>query len=78
VHTWPGLAAGDHDGAGALIPDRLLKRFAFAGTPDEVAQQARWLFDAGAKRVDFGGPLSVDGVRSGLELLARRFLPQLR
>lgn len=41
------LAAGDNDGAGALVPDRLLSRFAFAGTPSEVAQQTLSLFEAG-------------------------------
>ena len=72
------VAAGDHEGAGALIPDQVLSRFVFAGTPDEVAAQALSLFDAGARRVDFGQPLSVDGVGRGLELLAARVLPQLR
>ena len=36
--------------------DDLLERFAFAGTPAEVAAQAAALFDAGALRVDFGTP----------------------
>ncbi len=33
-----------------------LDRFAFAGTPEEVAAHARRLYDAGAKRVEFGTP----------------------
>ena len=60
----------DHESAGALIPDELLERFAFAGTPEEVARQAEAVLEAGARRVDFGMP-------HGLELLCRRVLPQL-
>lgn len=48
-----------------------LQRFAFAGTPAEVAAQAEALFDAGALRVDFG-------VVHGFELLCREVVPQLR
>lgn len=42
------LAAGDPAGAGALIPDDVLRRFAFCGTPAQVAEQARALTEAGA------------------------------
>jgi 5,10-methylenetetrahydromethanopterin reductase len=31
------LAAGDPEGAGALIPDAVLERFAMAGTPEQVS-----------------------------------------
>jgi 5,10-methylenetetrahydromethanopterin reductase len=71
------VAAGDHDGAGAQLPDELLRRFAFAGTPGEVAQQAEALFDAGARRVDFGTPHGLDE-RHGVELLCGEVLPRLR
>jgi 5,10-methylenetetrahydromethanopterin reductase len=71
------VAAGDADGAGALLPDDLLRRFAFAGDPAEVAAQAEALFDAGARRVDFGTPHGVDE-EHGVELLCREVLPLLR
>jgi len=71
------VAAHDHAGAGALIPDDVLRRFAFAGTPADVAAQARAIFDAGALRVDFGTPHGIDE-RRGVELLCREVLPLLR
>ena len=70
------VAAHDHAGAGALIPDDILKRFAFAGTPADVAAQAEAIFDAGALRVDFGTPHGIDE-RCGVELLCREVLPRL-
>jgi 5,10-methylenetetrahydromethanopterin reductase len=71
------VAAGDHVAAGALIPDDVLARFAFAGTPADVAAQAEAVFDAGALRVDFGTPHGIDE-RHGVELLCREVLPRLR
>jgi 5,10-methylenetetrahydromethanopterin reductase len=65
------VRAHDHEGAGALIPDDLLERFAFAGTPEEVARRAEAVLDAGARRVDFGMP-------HGFELLCRQVLPRLQ
>jgi len=47
-----------------------LQRFAFAGTPAEVAAQAEALFEAGALRVDFG-------IVHGFELLCREVVPAL-
>lgn len=71
------VAAHDDAGAGSLIPDDALRRFAFAGTPADVASQAREIFDAGALRVDFGTPHGIDE-RRGVELLCREVLPLLR
>lgn len=71
------LAAGDHAGAGALIPGDVLERFAFAGTPDDVARQAQALIDAGVDRVDFGTPHGLDEER-GVELIGTAVLPALR
>ncbi len=73
----PLVAAGDHAAAGALIPDDVLSRFAFAGTPADVAAQAEAVLDAGALRVDFGTPHGIDE-RQGVELLCREVLPRLR
>jgi 5,10-methylenetetrahydromethanopterin reductase len=71
------VSAGDADGAGALLPDGLLRRFTLAGTPEEVAAQAQALLEAGADRVDFGTPHGLTAER-GVELLVRRVMPLLR
>ncbi|GAA5064860.1 5,10-methylenetetrahydromethanopterin reductase [Thermocatellispora tengchongensis] len=71
------VEAGDHDGAGALIPDDLLDLFAFSGTPAQVAAQARRLAEAGAHRVEFGAPYGLS-IERGVELLGSRVLPELR
>ncbi len=66
--------AGDHEGAGRLVPDAVLDRFAFSGTPDQVAAQVEALFEAGATRVEFGTPHGITAAR-GLELIGRRVRP---
>lgn len=71
------LAAGDNGGAGALLPDELLDRFAFSGTPEQVAKQAQRLIDAGVSRVEFGTPHGLADA-DGVELLGSRVLPLLR
>jgi 5,10-methylenetetrahydromethanopterin reductase len=48
-----------------------LDKFVIAGTPEEVAQHALALYDAGVHRVEFGDP-------HGLDLLFDRVLPLLR
>jgi 5,10-methylenetetrahydromethanopterin reductase len=68
------------DVVGALDPTLELRRgqkppvekFTMAGTPAEVAAQARELLDAGAHRVEFGTP------QGRLDLLCDRVLPELR
>ena len=69
--------ADDHDAAASLIPDDLLDRFSFAGTPDEVAEHAEAVFAAGARRVDFGTPHGAPELQ-GVELLCSGVLPRLR
>ena len=71
------LKAGDDRGAGRLIPDELLDRFAFSGTPRQVARQVRDIFDKGAARIEFGAPFGLDP-ESGLRLLGERVLPEFR
>ncbi|MDQ2942648.1 MAG: LLM class flavin-dependent oxidoreductase [Candidatus Dormibacteraeota bacterium] len=71
------LREGHDQAAGRLIPDELLDRFAFAGTPKQVARQVRDVFDAGASRVEFGTPFGLDAAR-GLGLLGERVLPAFR
>lgn len=76
-HIRAMLAAGDTEAAGAAIPDDVLDRFAFAGTPEHVATLAQDVLDAGAGRVDFGTPHGLSDM-AGVEILGTRVLPLLR
>ena len=67
----------DFEQVGRYISDDLLRKLAFAGTPDEVAEQAVALFEAGAQRVEFGTPHGLT-TEEGLRLLGERVLPALR
>jgi 5,10-methylenetetrahydromethanopterin reductase len=71
------VAAGADEAAGALVPDDVLDLFSFSGTPEHVAGLARRVLDAGAGRVDFGGPHGLTDFE-GVELLGREVLPLLR
>ena len=71
------LAAGDPDGAGALIPDSILRHFAFWGTPDDVANHAMEILEAGALRVEFDTPFGLT-TPQGLRTLAQEVLPRIR
>jgi 5,10-methylenetetrahydromethanopterin reductase len=62
--------------AGEIISDDVLDRFAMAGTPEQVAEQAAALFDAGAHRVEFGSPHGLTA-EEGIRLLGERVLPRL-
>jgi 5,10-methylenetetrahydromethanopterin reductase len=66
-----------YDEAGRLIPDDLLDKFTFAGTPEEVAAHAAAVYDAGATRIEFDSPFGLTPA-SGVELLGTRVLPILR
>lgn len=68
------VAANDLAAAGALVPDDLLDRFAFSGTPAQVIRQTEAILDAGASRVEFGTPHGLTP-REGLRLLGERVLP---
>ena len=70
------VAAYDFERARNYISDELLGRLAFAGTPDEVANQAAALFEAGAQRVEFGTPHGLTPAE-GLRLLGESVLPAL-
>lgn len=54
-----------------------LDRFAIAGTPEEVADHASRLLEAGAKRIEFGTPQGLTSA-TGIDLLCDRVLPLLR
>jgi 5,10-methylenetetrahydromethanopterin reductase len=64
------------DEAAALISDDLLYRFAFAGTPDEVAEHTAALFATGTARVEFGTPHGLTS-QEGMRLLGEHVLPAL-
>jgi 5,10-methylenetetrahydromethanopterin reductase len=70
-------AAYDFDAAAREVPDEVLRRVAFAGTPEDVAAQAAACFAAGAGRVEFGTPHGVTD-EEGLRLLGEAVLPLLR
>lgn len=61
----------------SLISHDLLQKFAFAGTPAEIAQQTLALFAAGANRVEFGTPHGITS-HDGLRLLGEKVLPAVR
>ncbi len=71
------VAAGDDEAAGLLIPDDVLDRFAFSGTPEHVAVLAQRVLDAGADRIDFGTPHGLTD-DEGVALLGTAVLPLLR
>ena len=62
--------------AGGTISDDVLDRFAMSGTPEQVAQQAKRLFEAGAHRVEFGSPHGLTA-EEGIRLLGEQVLPRL-
>lgn len=70
-------AAYDWEQAAGYISDELLDRFALAGTPAAVADQAVALFEAGTGRVEFGTPHGLTPA-AGLHLLGTRVLPRVR
>jgi 5,10-methylenetetrahydromethanopterin reductase len=53
-----------------------LEKFVIAGTPEQVAEHALALYEAGAHRVEFGTPQGVT-TRGGVDLLCDRVLPLL-
>ncbi|TCO45265.1 LLM class flavin-dependent oxidoreductase [Actinocrispum wychmicini] len=71
------VAVRAYEEAGRLIPDDLLDRFCFAGTPADVAARAAELFEAGASRIEFGTPHGATD-RHGVDLLGSQVLPELR
>lgn len=68
---------GDDEAAGRLIPDDVLDRFAFSGTPEQVARQVNSIADAGAARVELGTPHGIDE-RRGVGLICDRVMPLVR
>jgi 5,10-methylenetetrahydromethanopterin reductase len=71
------VARGDAEGAARAISDETLRRFAFAGTPEDIVRQVTDLANAGATRVELGTPHGLDEA-SAIRLLGARVLPALR
>ncbi len=69
--------AGEHEQAGRFVPDDVLDRFAFSGTPEHVAALVNAVLAAGAKRVDLGTPHGLTD-EAGIDLIGRRVLPLVR
>ena len=70
-------AAYDFELVASYISDELLGRLAFAGTPEQVAEQVAALYRAGAGRVELGTPHGLSE-ETGLRLLGEVVLPLLR
>lgn len=71
------VAAGADDLAAGLVPDDIVDRFAFSGTPEQIVRQAASLIAAGASRIEFGTPHGFTNA-GGVRLLGERVLPALR
>jgi 5,10-methylenetetrahydromethanopterin reductase len=67
----------DFEQATAYISDELLQKFAFAGTPTQIASQTMALLEAGAGRVEWGTPHGLT-TTSGVRLLGEKVLPACR
>lgn len=67
----------DFEQVARYIADNILRRVAFADTPDEVVEQVAHLFDAGVQRVELGPPHGLSPAE-GLRLLGEFVLPALR
>ncbi len=65
---------GALDEAAALVPDAILDRFAFSGTPAQITRQTEDLFSAGVTRVEFGTPHGTTAAE-GITLLGQKVLP---
>jgi 5,10-methylenetetrahydromethanopterin reductase len=71
------LRRSDYRAAGALIPTDVLRKFAFAGTAEDVPDQAAEIIDGGAYRVEFDTPFGVK-TGTGLGLLCEQVVPRVR
>lgn len=68
---------GEADVAASLIPDDLVDRFSFAGTPSDIIEQCEQLFESGVDRIEFGTPHGLNS-RAGISLLGTSVLPVLK
>jgi 5,10-methylenetetrahydromethanopterin reductase len=68
---------GDLQAVADLIPDAVLDRLAFAGSPADLVRQVEDLASAGVTRVEFGTPHGLDALE-GIRLLGEQVLPSFR
>lgn len=66
----------DRQGAAALISDDILDLFAFAGNSNDLIQQGMAIFDAGAKRVEFGTPHGINQAEA-IRILGEKVIPAI-
>ncbi|MCW5849393.1 MAG: LLM class flavin-dependent oxidoreductase [Anaerolineae bacterium] len=71
------VAQGDRETAARAISDDTLRRFAFAGTPEDLVRHIGDLADAGATRVELGTPHGLDEAEA-IRLLGQRVVPSFR
>ena len=72
------VKAGEDEAAARLIPDDILDRFIFAGSPDDIIKQCVRLYDAGAQRIELGTPHGVREAATGIQLIGHKIIPWLR
>ena len=70
--------AGEDEAAARLIPDDILDRFIFAGSPDDIIKQCVRLYDAGAQRIELGTPHGVREAATRYQLIGHKIIPGLR
>ena len=69
-------ARGNYAQVAADLSDEILGRFAFAGAPSDLIEQAERIAAAGATRIEFGTPHGLDSA-TGIRLLGERVLPEI-
>lgn len=72
------VQAGNDDAAARLIPDDILDRFVFAGSPQDIISQCEALYDAGVARIELGTPHGARAAAAGIHLIGRRIIPALK
>jgi 5,10-methylenetetrahydromethanopterin reductase len=67
------LQQDENEMAARLVPDDILDRFAFSGSPAGLIDQCERLFAAGVERIEFGTPHGLDP-RQGIRLLGEKVI----
>lgn len=69
--------AGELDTVAKLIPERAVRAFSVAGSPNDVIPQLEEMIDLGVNHINFSPPLGPD-VDVALELIAKEILPYFK
>lgn len=67
----------DFEAASEFISEKLLSKFAFAGTPEDIIKQSIQLFEGGTSRIEFGTPHGIE-MNQGIDLLGKEVLPVIK